>query len=85
MRALFVTQRSTNSPFLLHRYFTGIGKKLYFLVLPFAAGVFLTRGVMGATGGGIAVGAFLLGVVGSTSEGSVPALGLLAGGCMLSS
>lgn len=45
------------------------------------AGVFLTRGVIGANGGGISLAPFLVGVVG-TLEGKVPALGFLVGGSM---
>ena len=48
------------------------------------AGVFLVRGVIGANGGGISVGPFLLGVEG-TLEGRVPARGFLIGGSIFSS
>ena len=48
------------------------------------AGVFLARGVIGANGGGISVGPFLVGVEG-TLEGRVPALGFLRGGSIFSS
>ncbi len=48
------------------------------------AGVFLARGVIGANGGGISVGAFFVGVEG-TLEGRVPALGFLRGGSTFSS
>ena len=51
---------------------------LYDIALPLA-GVFLTRGVIGANGGGISVGPFLVGVEG-TLVGRVPALGFLKGG-----
>ena len=52
-------------------------------ILPLA-GVFLVRGVIGANGGGISVGPFLVGVEG-TLAGRVPARAFLAGGSMLSS
>lgn len=45
------------------------------------AGVFLTRGVIGANGGGISVASFLVGVEG-TLEGKVPALVFLVVGSM---
>lgn len=48
------------------------------------AGVFLARGVIGANGGGISVGAFFVGVEG-TLEGRVPARGFLRGGSIFSS
>lgn len=44
----------------------------------------MARGVIGANGGGISVGAFLVGVEG-TLEGRVPALGFLRGGSIFSS
>lgn len=54
------------------------------VTVPFAAGVFLVRGVIGANGGGISVGPFLLGVDG-TLFGRVPARGFLTGGSIISS
>ena len=68
-------------PFILH--IAASSYTLLYKPLPLA-GVFLARGVIGASGGGISVGAFLVGVVG-TLEGRVPALGFLRGGSMFSS
>ena len=53
--------------------------------VPLAAGVLLERGVIGANGGGISTGAFLLLGVDGTLKGRVPARGFLTGGSILSS
>ena len=77
------TKRPARS--LLVRIYPGKVSYIRAYTVPLAAGVFLERGVIGANGGGISTGAFLLLGVDGILKGRVPARGFLTGGSILSS